>query len=207
MRLKPEEILLTTALDIELPIDFGSKSPWLITGMGKISASVALVEYLLQAETEVKLVVNLGSVGSHTRKDELIFVDKFSCWDQAYPSIETKEEKREEITYEVADNILALDLPWKRGKCATGDKFVTYQKLEADCFDMEAYGLAYVCYLYNVPLLSVKYISDAGSVKDWFESIPKIQENLAGAHDKIMDIVVGPRYRSKLVKRRALLCQ
>ena len=67
----------------------------------------------------------------------------------------------------------------KNYTCGTGDSFVeSLEKGDSniDVFDMEAYALAKVCYHYDIPFISFKYITDNAnehSPKDW-------EENLAG---------------------------
>ncbi len=62
----------------------------------------------------------------------------------------------------------------KKLRCGTGDNFVqddtdTYSEV----YDMEAYALAKVCFVYNVDFISFKYITDnvnEHSPKDWEEN-------------------------------------
>ena len=61
--------------------------------------------------------------------------------------------------------------------CGTGDNFV--QEVDAeidyiDVFDMEAYAMAKVCYLREVPFVSYKYITDNANEKankDWIDNL------------------------------------
>lgn len=189
MNLSPSQVVVVAALDIELPANIAKRRagmPILITGMGKLNASCSLVEYVWECQDEIKLVINLGSCGSKTLGNGLVLVEKFSSWDQEFPEDLGEGNK----TYEVGDGLEQYSLPWPRVHCATGDKFVTNQEIAADVFDMEAYALAYVCDLYNIPLLSVKYVSDSGSVGDWYRAIEHVRAGLGGAFDRIMDVVL-----------------
>jgi adenosylhomocysteine nucleosidase len=64
----------------------------------------------------------------------------------------------------------------KNYTCGTGDSFV--ENIERgdsniDVFDMEAYALAKVCYHYDMPFISFKYVTDnvnEHSPKNWKEN-------------------------------------
>jgi adenosylhomocysteine nucleosidase len=202
MRLKSHEIVLCNALDIELPLGKTIPVSTVCTGMGKIKAAVALVEHLLNSVESVKLVINLGSCGSRTYPPGMVLVERFSCWDHEFPEIEGMQEK---VEYLANDTILSLGLPWPKVHCATGDAFVTTQEVAADCFDMEAYALAYVCHLYDIPFLSVKYVSDAGSTEQWVKSLPDIQRSIGKAFDTIMDCISARRPISMAERKRMYL--
>ena len=72
----------------------------------------------------------------------------------------------------------------KKLRCGTGDNFVqegpNWSPLiyntdaYSDVYDMEAYALAKVCFVYNVDFISFKYITDninESSPKDWEENL------------------------------------
>ena len=71
--------------------------------------------------------------------------------------------------------------------CYTGDSFVTDMNPYDDVVDMEAYALAKVCYLYDVPFISFKYISDGadeGANNDWEENVGK---GIVKFKEKVLD--------------------
>ena len=63
----------------------------------------------------------------------------------------------------------------KKLRCGTGDNFVqTNEDTYSDVFDMEAYALAKVCFVYNIDFISFKYITDNAnehSVGDWKQNL------------------------------------
>ena len=59
--------------------------------------------------------------------------------------------------------------------CATGDSFINSDDSHSgDVVDMEAYALAKVCFKYEIPFISFKYISDGADTAasmDWEKNI------------------------------------
>ena len=76
----------------------------------------------------------------------------------------------------------------KNAICGTGDSFVEdSSNHHGEVVDMEAYALAKVCYLYNVPFISFKYITDGAdgnAVVDWEENVGK---GIVKFKEKVLD--------------------
>ena len=94
----------------------------------------------------------------------------------------------------------------RNATCGTGDNFVEDKtNYYGEVVDMEAYALAKVCYLYDVPFISFKYITDGADEQaheDWeanladgivelrkkcltnYQNLSKLIETMRINHDK-----------------------
>jgi len=64
----------------------------------------------------------------------------------------------------------------KNALCSSGDSFADGDEQFGNVVDMEAYALAKVCYIYNIPFISFKYITDdadSNAGDDWEENVGK----------------------------------
>ena len=85
----------------------------------------------------------------------------------------------------------------KKLRCGTGDDFVQDYTVRSgyahssysDVFDMEAYALAKVCFVYDVDFISFKYITDnvnESSPKDWKDNLV---DGIKVFKDKVLNYV------------------
>jgi adenosylhomocysteine nucleosidase len=167
--------LIVSALEMETEAGKGGY-PILHTGVGKVNAAIMLTKYLQHyqgftsdGKTYIEEVINFGTAGSRNQKiGSLVKCTKFVQRDMDKTALGFKKG---ETAYET-DVPMILDFG-EGLVCGTGDNFVEDIKKELkiiDVFDMEAYALAKVCYAYNVPFTSYKYITDNAnekSAKDW----------------------------------------
>lgn len=160
---------------------FDEKFPLTVMGVGKVNATLAIMNYLNQMQTKTNfLVVNLGTAGSRKIKvGTLVEITEFYERDTAFRSIPIKIKA-------------CTELPM--GKCGTGDSIdglsVDYSCDHSmlkqneppwDCMDMEAYALAKTCSLNNIPFVSIKYITDISDSQvkvQWKENLAKARINL-----------------------------
>lgn len=142
----------------------------LVSGVGKINASVALAGVL--AEGNIKNVVVLGTAGvvGHAGEDRpsldtIYQVTKLIQHDFPLPSADV----------DPAGEILLTDF---QATMATGDVFVSndeqrihIKSLGASLVDMEGYAYASICQRFNVPLQIFKipsdYADDSASIDEW----------------------------------------
>jgi len=142
------------------------------TGVGKTKSATALTKNICQKRPD--LVLNIGTAGTLNHEVGDIFVSN-SFVDRDYKVIRLPG-----IEYEIDGIKLLENTPYlkswltkyhKQGICSTGDTFVTEAgHLHEDFVDMEAYAQAYVCKEFNVPFISIKYITDIigeNSVEIW----------------------------------------
>ena len=179
-----KEVLIVCALEIETQEELNDWEPFtdypvwnvLYTGVGKINATYKLTERLTDYNwAKPKLVINYGTAGSRKiKKGQIVDCTKFIQRDMdvtglGFMKCQTPFEKEVPIILDydhVQFNPIGKEL-----RCGTGDNFVQTDKdTYSDVFDMEAYALAKVCFVYDVDFISFKYITDnanESSPKDW----------------------------------------
>jgi adenosylhomocysteine nucleosidase len=176
-------ILIVSALHKEIPNrweDGLENHSILYTGVGKVNATMALTKKFGKYGTYIPydLVINYGTAGSRELPiGELVDCTKFIQRDMNTTGLgfikgQTPFEKNIPIILDY-DHVQNNPIR-KKLRCGTGDNFVqTNEDTYSDVFDMEAYALAKVCYLYDVPFISFKYISDGAdehSAGDWVDN-------------------------------------
>ncbi len=153
------------------------------TGVGKVNATGQLTERLHRSHLNYlpkmpKLVINYGTAGSRELPiGELVDCTKFIQRDMNVTGLgfmkgQTPFEKEVPIILDY-DHVKFNPIG-KKLRCGTGDNFVQDSMGSySDVYDMEAYALAKVCFVYDVPFISFKYITDnanESSPKDWEEN-------------------------------------
>ena len=191
------DILIVCALEQET---IGQLKDWnvLYTGVGKINATYKLLEHFgtFDSKSAIRrkydLIINYGTAGSRELPiGELVDCTKFTQRDMNVTSLgfmqgQTPFENNVPI---VLDNDHVEFNPiGKKMRCGSGDNFVQENKeIYSDVFDMEAYALAKVCYHYDVPFISFKYITDGAdehSPGDW-------KDNCTDGVRLFKEIVIG----------------
>ena len=165
----------------------------LITGIGKVNATYALLDFLSENKN-VKMVYNIGTAGGGlgVNAGDLLWCNKFVQYDMnATPQV------KEEIgltPYDDVPRVVAFDdenIANTYYTCATADTFNT-DNTQYDVYDMEAYGLAKVCYRKSIPFCAIKYITDVIHLNDakgdelWKIYLPKAKVVLT---EKIAEII------------------
>jgi adenosylhomocysteine nucleosidase len=176
-------LLLVAALRVETQgLLEAAGARLLFTGAGKVNAAYALMRELAESRVrgEAPLVVNVGTAGSRKYPaGSVVACRRFVQRDMdvtglGFPLGLTPFE--EHVPAELEFPALFDHLP--HGVCGTGDRFEAHSSsLPWDVVDMEAYALAKVCFLEQVPFACVKYVTDGadgGAASDW-------QANLAAA--------------------------
>jgi len=157
----------------------------LYTGVGKINATFALTQKLLQMPVK-PLVINVGSAGSHSfNAGMVVCITEFIQRDMDARAMgfalgQTPFEAHSAITYGIAVNDLPL------ATCFTGDSFVTeaHPHFHLEVIDMEAYALAKVCQRLDVPFLCLKFITDGAdgeAADDWQQAVKLSAMQLSAA--------------------------
>ena len=174
-------ILIVSALDIETQ---GQLEDWkphnlLITGVGKVNATYHLTKRLLvdrsmNHDARINLVINYGTAGSRKiKKKQLVDCTKFIQRDMDVTGLgfmrgETPFEDNPPITIKSTSEFNPIG---RKATCGSGDNFVEDRtQYYGEVVDMEAYALAKVCYNYDIPFISFKYITDGADEQaheDW----------------------------------------
>ena len=180
-----KNILIVCALEVETQ---GKLEDWkphdiLYTGVGKVNATYELtkrlsVEGSIDYDARKTLVINYGTAGSRKfKKGQLVDCTKFIQRDMDVTGLgfmkgETPFEKHPPI---VIDNEPDFNPIGKNATCGSGDNFVEDKSnYYGEVVDMEAYALAKVCYHYDIPFISFKYITDGADEQaheDWEKNL------------------------------------
>ena len=175
-----KKTLIVCALEIETQGQLEDYDV-LYTGVGKVNATMALTKKFGKYGTYIPydLVINYGTAGSRELPiGELVDCTKFVQRDMNTTGLgfikgQTPFEKNIPIILDY-DHVQNNPIR-KKLRCGTGDNFVqTNEDTYSDVFDMEAYSLAKVCYVYNIDFISFKYITDNAnehSVGDWKQNL------------------------------------
>jgi len=173
-------VLIVCALEVETQHQLDD---WevIYTGVGKVNATMNMVDRLTDYNfVKPGLVVNYGTAGSQHyeySKGDLVDCTRFVQRDMDVSGLGFKigQTPFEEHIPIILQSDSDFNPIGKNALCGSGDSFVQ-EKTMGDVVDMEAYALAKVCKLYDVPFISFKYITDdadgdAGS--DWQENVEK----------------------------------
>ena len=175
-----QDILIVCALKKETA---GQLKDWdvLYTGVGKVNATLKLTQKL-QIDRSLpplpKLVINYGTAGSRKiKKKQLVDCTKFIQRDMDVTGLgfmkgETPFESDPPLIIESTSEFNPIG---RKASCGSGDSFVEDRtNYYGEVVDMEAYALAKVCYHYDIPFISFKYITDGAdeqSHEDWEKNL------------------------------------
>jgi len=178
-----KDILIVCALKVEtqgqLDNYFDDERQILYTGVGKVNATLKLTQRLHSSHLHYmpimpKLVINYGTAGSRkVKKKTLVDCTKFIQRDMDVTGLgfqrgETPFEKDPPL---IIQTLSPFNPIGRNATCGTGDNFAEDKsQYYGEVVDMEAYALAKVCYLYDVPFISFKYITDGADEQaheDW----------------------------------------
>ena len=142
------------------------------TGVGKINAAASLTEAILKDKPDI--IINYGTAGRSSDRVEvggLYRVDQIIQRDMdasplGFAKFQTPFGMKKIVLTTNKTNPVV---------CATGDSFWTGgDEGSHDVVDMEAYALAKVCYHYDIPFISFKYITDGADEQaheDWEKNL------------------------------------
>ena len=169
-----EDILIVCALKIETQGQLDDYNV-LYTGVGKVNATYELVNHLVKMQDLPKLIINYGTAGSRkVKKKTLVDCTKFVQRDMDVTGLgfmrgETPFEQ--DPPFIIQQQNIDFNPIGRNATCGTGDNFAEDKsQYYGEVVDMEAYALAKVCYLYDVPFISFKYITDGADEQaheDW----------------------------------------
>lgn len=152
------------------------KEDLFITGIGKQRTAISLTKYIMQQGKPEK-IINIGYAGSTD-----INIGTWVCIKRSY-NYEWNipgEEKYAMLDYGNQNLGLIPNIP--QVDCYSAESFVTKTNLEGHiAFDMELHSIAIICDRENIPLISLKKISDNLSLEKYYES----------TKEPIMELVSG----------------
>ena len=189
-----KKILIVSALEVETQGQLEDYEV-LYTGVGKVNATFELTRKFgkLGSHIPYSLVINYGTAGSRKyKKGELVDCNKFIQRDMDVTGLgflrgETPFEGNPE--HFVIESPEGVFNPIGIGAtCGSGDNFVEDKSdYYGEVVDMEAYALSKVCYRYDIPFISFKYITDGADGEantDWEKNVGK---GIVKFKEKVLD--------------------
>ena len=174
-----KKTLIVCALEVETQGQLDDYDV-LYTGVGKVNATLKLTRHFGKHGSFIPydLVINYGTAGSRKiKKKTLVDCTKFIQRDMDVTGLgfmrgETPFEDNPPITIQSNSNFNPIG---RKATCGTGDNFAEDKsQYYGEVVDMEAYGLAKVCWTYDVPFISFKYITDGADEQaheDWEKNL------------------------------------
>ena len=174
----------------------GKKVVLMESGIGKVNAAIGAVELI--HHYDLGILINTGVAGGID--DCLNVMDVVVGQRVAYHDVDCGPEAEpgqvqglpryfegNEVLLDAAMNI-STDVNLHSGLICSGDQFITNKeqlKEIKNCYpeglavDMESGALAQVCYLYNVPFLSFRIISDTPGADNHFDQYQNFWDTMA----------------------------
>ena len=171
-----KKILIVSALEVETQGKLKDYNV-LYTGVGKVNATYELTKHFGKHGSHIpySLIINYGTAGSRKiKRKTLVDCTKFVQRDMDVTGLgfmrgETPVEQDPPVI--IQQQNIEFNPIGRNATCGTGDNFVEDKtNYYGEVVDMEAYALAKVCYLYDVPFISFKYITDGADEQaheDW----------------------------------------
>ena len=173
-------ILIVCALEVETQGQLDDYDV-LYTGVGKVNATYALTTHFGKYGSYIPydLVINYGTAGSRKiKKKTLVDCTKFVQRDMDVTGLgfmrgETPFEQ--DPPFVIQQQNVEFNPIGRNATCGSGDNFAEDKsQYYGEVVDMEAYALAKVCYLYDIPFISFKYITDGADEQaheDWEKNL------------------------------------
>ena len=171
-----KKTLIVCALEIETQGQLDDYDV-LYTGVGKVNATFELTRKFGKYGSYIPydLIINYGTAGSRKiKKKTLVDCTKFIQRDMDVTGLgfmrgETPFEQ--DPPFIIQQQNIEFNPIGRNATCGSGDNFVEDKtNYYGEVVDMEAYALSKVCYLYDVPFISFKYITDGADEQaheDW----------------------------------------
>jgi adenosylhomocysteine nucleosidase len=161
-------ILITSALEAELPELQDLDVDFLLTGIGKLHTAFALTKLL--AVQHYDLVINIGSAASAKHRVGSILV--CTTFEQLGFSLGSLEKMFPNV-YPIlsTEKTLRQKLAVPPYSCGTADQFLEeVPQTICDVYDMESYAQALVCDNLGVSFFAIKLVSDNFNGNQWLEN-------------------------------------
>jgi len=172
----------------------------LITGVGPVEAAVSLATALARMDGQgdrPDLIVSLGSCGSRTLEHAAVY----QVTSVGYRDMDASALGFPKGVTPLSDLPAVLPLPCPipglpTASLSTGANVVSgaaYDAIDADMVDMETWALARAAHTFDVPLVALRGVSDGRTelkaLEDWTGTLHLIDEHLATAWDRLMDVL------------------
>jgi adenosylhomocysteine nucleosidase len=166
-----------------IPKEKKSDHDLIITGIGKVNAAATLSQYL--ALHSVDIIVNLGFAGATQpyQVGDLVMIEASSYHDfnltmfgyekGQVPGMPAQFHSDPKLKQLLKSRIKHL----KTGHLYTGDVFMTEIQPGSFLVDMEGAALYHVAHMHQIPIISVKVVSDVIGSENHLEQYQKFEEH------------------------------
>lgn len=139
----------------------------LISGIGKQRTAISLTKYICEND-KPDMVINVGYAGStDIQIGKWVNITKSYNYEWEIPG----EEKFSFLDYGNKELELIEDKDIQKVECYSAESFVTKTDLKGHiAFDMELHSVVVICDMYNIPVMSLKKISDNLSLDDYYDN-------------------------------------
>lgn len=191
-------VLFVMAAEAEYGPELKRRFTPLMTGVGPVEAGIVTAAALFrldQSGARPDLVVSLGSAGSRTLAQGLVFqVVSVSYRDMDASPLGFP---RGETPFLGLPAILPLPLRIPgipEATLATGGSIISgdaYETVDADMVDMETFAVLRACMAFGIPMVGLRGVSDGAAelarLSDWTRYLHVVDANLASAVDRLGD--------------------
>lgn len=175
------------------------------SGMGKVNAAV-MTEYSSNLKPDYIITTGLaGGVDSSLNQGDIILANKVCYHDVWCGSPNQKGQVQDLPLYYAAHDEAIKKIKEKApdfnvGLILTGDQFITDEKKlyqikqdfpQALAVDMESAAVAQVCYLNQIPFLSLRIISDVVGKKEQQQQYEDFWKNMPSSASKMLEIALS----------------
>lgn len=139
----------------------------LISGIGKQRTAISLTKYICEND-KPDMVINVGYAGStDIQIGKWVNITKSYNYEWEIPG----EEKFSFLDYGNKELELIENKDIQKVECYSAESFVTKTDLKGHiAFDMELHSVVVICDMYNIPVMSLKKISDNLSLDDYYDN-------------------------------------
>lgn len=165
-----------------------TKITLIVTGIGKQKTAIGLTKYLCEND-KPDLIINIGYAGSTSAK--------IGSWVSINKSYNLEWDITGEQKYSM-DDLGGQDLvtieELEKLPCYSAECFVNNTDIKENViFDMELHSVSLLADLYNIPLISLKKVSDNLSMDDYYKTV---EDN------KLMELESSIKYIEKFLKEK-----
>ena len=165
-----------------------TKITLIITGIGKQKTAIGLTKYLCEND-KPDLIINIGYAGSTNAK--------IGSWVSINKSYNLEWDITGEQKYSM-DDLGGQDLvtieELEQLPCYSAECFVNNTDIKENViFDMELHSVSLLADLYNIPLISLKKVSDNLSMDDYYKTV---EDN------RLMELESSVKYIEKFLKEK-----
>ncbi len=169
----------------------------IITGVGKVNAAHKLTEALMKHN--VTAIYNVGFAGAshHYHIGDMIIIEqvRYHDFDLTFFGYEKGQVPHMPAAFKSDEQLIkkaqSLFPNAKLGELFTGDYFMTKHVDQPYIVDMEGASFYHVAHLKNVPIISIKIVSDIVGMDNHYEQYKSFeQEQGAKEIARIVDLLV-----------------